>query len=81
MLREENGGLREIHCLQRLHSFKLLFIGFYCRYIPSYSGYATNTAIFCFTILFNLPRFFELRTEALSVPECEVERLWVRPTR
>ena len=51
------------------------------RYIPSYSGYATNTAILCFTVLFNLPRFFELRTETLSVPECGVQRLRVRPTR
>lgn len=72
VFREEKGGFREI---------PFLLIGFDCRYIPSYSGYATNTAIFCFTILFNLPRFFELRTETLSVPECEVERLRVRPTR
>ena len=50
-----------------------------CRYVPSYSGHVANVAIFCFTLLFNLPRFFELSVEQHS--ECGLNILRVGPSR
>ena len=49
------------------------------RYVPSYSGHVANAAIFCFTLLFNLPRFWELSVEQHS--ECGLNILRVGPSR
>ena len=49
------------------------------RYVPSYSGHVANLVIFCFTLIFNLPRFFELSVEQHS--ECGLNILRVGPSR
>ena len=50
-----------------------------CRYMPSYSGHVANLVIFCFTLLFNLPLFFELRLEEFT--ECGEKILVLGTTR
>ena len=60
-------------------SCRALLVFSVVRYVPSYSGHVANLVIFCFTLIFNLPRFFELSVEQHS--ECGLNILRVGPSR
>ena len=48
------------------------------RYVPVQSGYFTIFLILCFTISFNIPRFFELKI--VVIPNCNSNIYLVQPT-
>ena len=51
------------------------------RYVPVGAGYVTNLVIVLFTVLANLARFFEFKTEVFYEEDCQQKIYTVEPTK